>query len=96
MAEEKRRVGKLLPGVWRGDFHRWKGSKFRPVIIVMSEFEQKLDFPCSQNNNNPTLFPSGSPTIPVKVTVDEAKTAFLCGCKQSKNGVYCDGTHKGL
>ena len=57
MAEEKRRAGKLLPGVWRGDFHRWKGSKFRPVIIVMSEFEQKLDFPCSQNNNNPTCAP---------------------------------------
>ncbi len=23
-------------------------------------------------------------------------TAYLCGCKQSKNGAFCDGSHKSL
>nr|XP_033773492.1 CDGSH iron-sulfur domain-containing protein 3, mitochondrial isoform X1 [Geotrypetes seraphini] len=31
---------------------------------------------------------------PLRFTVAEPKTVWLCGCKQSKNPPYCDGTHK--
>jgi CDGSH-type Zn-finger protein len=33
---------------------------------------------------------------PVVWTQDESKTVFLCGCKHSGKGQYCDGTHKSL
>jgi CDGSH-type Zn-finger protein len=29
-------------------------------------------------------------------TAEESKTAYLCGCKHSKNAPYCDGAHKAL
>ncbi|HIM33647.1 MAG TPA: CDGSH iron-sulfur domain-containing protein, partial [Candidatus Poseidoniales archaeon] len=33
---------------------------------------------------------------PIVVTLDEAKTVAWCGCKQSGNAPYCDGTHSTL
>ncbi|MGO9422675.1 CDGSH iron-sulfur domain-containing protein [Roseiarcus sp.] len=29
-------------------------------------------------------------------TADKSGTAYLCGCKGSKNAPYCDGSHKSL
>ena len=42
------------------------------AIYYQRKFHDMVtDYKIRENNNNPTLFPSGSPTIPVKVTVDE-------------------------
>lgn len=30
---------------------------------------------------------------PVRFTVEEKKTAYLCGCKQTGTPPFCDGTH---
>ena len=38
----------------------------------------------------------GTDFLPEKVKSDEAKDMFFCGCKMSKNGALCDGTHKEL
>jgi CDGSH-type Zn-finger protein len=32
----------------------------------------------------------------MKVEIEEAKRVAWCGCKQSANGCFCDGTHKSL
>ncbi|OGG96478.1 MAG: glutamate synthase [Candidatus Lambdaproteobacteria bacterium RIFOXYD2_FULL_50_16] len=31
---------------------------------------------------------------PFSIDVKAGETLYLCGCGQSKNGPYCDGTHK--
>lgn len=31
---------------------------------------------------------------PLRFKLEEAKEAWLCGCKYTKNPPYCDGTHK--
>ncbi len=33
---------------------------------------------------------------PRAFTAENTATAWLCGCKQSKNAPYCDGSHKSL
>jgi len=33
---------------------------------------------------------------PRKVDIAEAKTVAWCGCKHSKNGAFCDGSHSHL
>jgi CDGSH-type Zn-finger protein len=30
------------------------------------------------------------------VKLEEEKEVYLCGCKMSKKGAMCDGTHKDL
>ena len=35
----------------------------------------------------------GTDKTPTPITLDEPKTVALCGCGQSKNGIYCDGSH---
>jgi CDGSH-type Zn-finger protein len=34
--------------------------------------------------------------LPQKVKLEDEKDVFFCGCKMSKNGAFCDGTHKDL
>ena len=38
----------------------------------------------------------GTGLTPLKFAVTEQNKAYLCGCKQTKNAPYCDGTHKTL
>ena len=38
----------------------------------------------------------GGEFVPTNYSADESKTVYFCGCKQSKNGALCDGTHKAL
>jgi CDGSH-type Zn-finger protein len=38
----------------------------------------------------------GGEFVPLKFTPDESKTAYICGCKHTKNPPYCDGSHKAL
>jgi CDGSH-type Zn-finger protein len=39
---------------------------------------------------------AGSGLSPIKFETIETKTAYLCGCKSSKSGVFCDGSHTKL
>ncbi len=32
---------------------------------------------------------------PAKVELQESKSYFICACGRSKDGVFCDGSHKG-
>ena len=34
--------------------------------------------------------------LPKVFTAEETKTAYLCGCKQTGNPAFCDGTHATL
>ncbi|GIS76392.1 MAG: hypothetical protein CM1200mP12_21110 [Gammaproteobacteria bacterium] len=38
----------------------------------------------------------GTDFLPKKVTFEENKEVYFCGCKNSSNGAFCDGTHKNL
>jgi CDGSH-type Zn-finger protein len=32
----------------------------------------------------------------VSYIAEENKTVYFCGCKNTKNGVFCDGSHSSL
>lgn len=36
----------------------------------------------------------GTGVTPQKFTVQETKTYHVCGCKQTANSPFCDGTHR--
>ena len=38
----------------------------------------------------------GSGMFPKPYTAEKEGTAYLCGCKATKNAPLCDGTHKSL
>jgi CDGSH-type Zn-finger protein len=38
----------------------------------------------------------GTEFTPIAYTATETKKAYFCGCKQSKNKPFCDGSHKKL
>ena len=38
----------------------------------------------------------GTEFTPVKYEAASSQTVYFCGCKQSGNGVLCDGSHRTL
>ena len=40
--------------------------------------------------------PYGVPGDELEVEITEAKKVAWCGCRESKNKPYCDGTHRTL
>ena len=48
--------------------------------------------PCCDGSHTSTK----SGLKPVVWTQEKNETAFLCGCKHSSKGQFCDGTHKKL
>jgi len=54
--------------------------------------------PCGLSKSQPFCDGShkGGEFVPTNYSADESKTVYFCGCKQSKNGALCDGTHKAL
>lgn len=53
---------------------------------------------CGMSNNQPFCVGShkGSGMAPVAYTATRNKIVFFCGCKQSADGLLCDGTHSRL
>ena len=38
----------------------------------------------------------GSEFLPQKFTAEKTETVFLCGCKETKNSPFCDGSHQNM
>jgi CDGSH-type Zn-finger protein len=75
-----------------------------PTIAQKSPIVQKVEpgtywwCACGQSKSQPSCDGShkGTPFVPQKVEITEAKTVAWCACKHSGTMPFCDGSHSKL
>lgn len=70
-----------------------------PAKVALEADKKYAWCSCGLSENQPFCNGAhkGSEFRPVLFTCDEAKTGYMCQCKQTKNSEgYCDGSHKSL
>jgi CDGSH-type Zn-finger protein len=80
------------------------GRVEKPVVFDTKSIKLELQpgeyswCACGKSKNQPWCDGShkGGAFSPVKVVIEQTRTASMCLCKQSKNAPFCDGSHKPL